>query len=151
MAGLPFSLRVVFGGSLLALGGAIAARARATFVAAGTNVNPMQPALAMVTAGIFSHVRNPMYEGGTLLLIGLALILGSDWMLILSCPRCSFCTSAWCFARSAISVLVWPKPIKTTDATCPATGGNSSLGGLTENDAMHSADAASHEDATVED
>ena len=86
VTGLPFSLRVVFGGSLLALGGAMAARARGTFVAAGTNVNPMQPALAMVTTGIFSHVRNPMYQGATLLLIGLALILGSDWMLILLVP-----------------------------------------------------------------
>jgi protein-S-isoprenylcysteine O-methyltransferase Ste14 len=86
VAGLPFLSRIVLGGSLLALGGAMAARARATFIAAGTNVNPMQPALAMVTTGIFSHVRNPMYQGGTLLLIGLALILGSDWMLILLVP-----------------------------------------------------------------
>jgi protein-S-isoprenylcysteine O-methyltransferase Ste14 len=46
----------------------------------------MQPALAMVTTGIFSHVRNPIYQGGTLLLIGLALILASDWMLILLVP-----------------------------------------------------------------
>lgn len=86
VADLPFLLRIVIGGCLFALGGSMAARARATFIAAGTNVNPMQPALAMVTTGIFSHVRNPMYEGGTLLLVGLAFILGSDWMLILLVP-----------------------------------------------------------------
>jgi protein-S-isoprenylcysteine O-methyltransferase Ste14 len=46
----------------------------------------VHPALAMITTGIFSHVRNPMYQGGTLLLIGLALIVGSDWMVILVIP-----------------------------------------------------------------
>ena len=40
----------------------------------------------MISTDIFSHVRNPMYQGGTLLLIGLALILGSDWMVILVVP-----------------------------------------------------------------
>ena len=64
----------------------MAANARATFIAAGTNFNPMQHALTMVTTGIFSHVRNPIYQGGTLLLIGLALFLASDWMLILLVP-----------------------------------------------------------------
>ena len=64
----------------------MAAHARAALVASGTNVNPMQPTLAVVTTDIFAHVRNPMYEGGTFLLIGLALIFGSDWMLILLAP-----------------------------------------------------------------
>ncbi len=84
--GLPLLFRIVIGGCLFVLGSSMVLRARAAFVAAGTNVNPMQPALAMVTIGIFSHVRNPMYQGGTLLLIGLALILGSDWILILLVP-----------------------------------------------------------------
>jgi protein-S-isoprenylcysteine O-methyltransferase Ste14 len=83
---LPLLLRIVIGGCLLALGGLMAARARATFFAVGRSDNPMQPALAMISTGIFSHVRNPMYQGGTLLLIGLALILGSDWMVILVVP-----------------------------------------------------------------
>jgi protein-S-isoprenylcysteine O-methyltransferase Ste14 len=77
---------IVIGGCLLALGGSMAANARATFIAAGTNFNPVQPALTMVTTGTFSRVRNPIYQGGTLLLIGLALILASDWMLILLVP-----------------------------------------------------------------
>jgi protein-S-isoprenylcysteine O-methyltransferase Ste14 len=83
---LPLLSRIVIGGCLLALGGSMAARARATFFAVGASDNPMQPALAMISTGIFSHVRNPMYQGGTLLLIGLALILGSDWMVILVVP-----------------------------------------------------------------
>jgi protein-S-isoprenylcysteine O-methyltransferase Ste14 len=86
VASLPFLLRLVIGGYLLAFGGSMAVRARATFSAAGTDFNPTQPAIAMVTTGIYSHVRNPIYQGGTYLLIGLALILASDWMIILLVP-----------------------------------------------------------------
>ena len=63
VSSLAFLPRVVIGASLLAFGVSLASRARATFVASGTNVNPMQPALAVVTSGIFAHVRNPMYGG----------------------------------------------------------------------------------------
>jgi protein-S-isoprenylcysteine O-methyltransferase Ste14 len=83
---IDFVPRAAIGACLLALGMSMAATARATFLVAGTNVNPMQPALTMVTTGIFSHVRNPMYEGGTLMLIGIALLVGSDWILILLVP-----------------------------------------------------------------
>jgi protein-S-isoprenylcysteine O-methyltransferase Ste14 len=83
---IDFVPRAAIGACLLALGMSMAATARATFLAAGTNVNPMQPALAMVTTGIFSHVRNPMYEGGTLMLIGIDLLVDSDWILILLVP-----------------------------------------------------------------
>ena len=83
---IDFVPRAAIGACLLALGMSMAATARANFLAAGTNVNPMQPVLAMVTMGIYSHVRNPMYEGGTLMLIGIALLVGSDWILILLVP-----------------------------------------------------------------
>ena len=51
--------------------------------------HPRQPNAARARhghTGIFSHVRNPMYEGGTLMLIGIALLVGSDWILILLVP-----------------------------------------------------------------
>jgi protein-S-isoprenylcysteine O-methyltransferase Ste14 len=83
---LSLLFRIVIGSCLLALGGSMAVRARATFFAVGTSDHPMHAALAMITTGIFSHVRNPMYQGGTPLLIGLALILGSDWMVIVVVP-----------------------------------------------------------------
>jgi protein-S-isoprenylcysteine O-methyltransferase Ste14 len=86
VSSLAFLPRVVIGACLLAIGISLAARARATFVVSGTNVNPMQPSLTVVASGIFAHVRNPMYEGGTIGLIGLALIFGSDWMLLLLIP-----------------------------------------------------------------
>ena len=38
----------------------------------------------MVTDGIFAWLRNPMYVGGTVFLVGLAILLASDWMLVMT-------------------------------------------------------------------
>ena len=68
-----------------AAGVAIAAAATMQFHQARTTVNPMDPSKAsqLVTAGVFRVSRNPMYLGMTLLLIGLALWLGSasPWLI----------------------------------------------------------------------
>jgi protein-S-isoprenylcysteine O-methyltransferase Ste14 len=36
----------------------------------------------IVTTGIFAWLRNPMYVGGTVALIGLAILIASDWMVV---------------------------------------------------------------------
>jgi protein-S-isoprenylcysteine O-methyltransferase Ste14 len=81
-----FWTRVVLGGSLIAAGLAIAIAAVRSFRKAGTNVEPWKPALSLVTTGIFAWMRNPMYTGVTMFLAGLAIALGSDWMLVLLLP-----------------------------------------------------------------
>jgi protein-S-isoprenylcysteine O-methyltransferase Ste14 len=63
VSSLAFLPRVVIGASLLAFGISLASRARATFVASGTNVNPMQPALAVVTSGFFAHALLILHFG----------------------------------------------------------------------------------------
>ncbi len=85
---LPFGTRIVIGIVLAGVGLALAVTARQTFVRAGTNVEPWKPALQLVTGGVFAWLRNPMYVGVTLLLIGLALALASDWMLGLTLLAC---------------------------------------------------------------
>jgi protein-S-isoprenylcysteine O-methyltransferase Ste14 len=37
-----------------------------------------------VTHGIFEWLRNPMYVGGSLFLVGLSILLASDWMLVMT-------------------------------------------------------------------
>src|SRR5262245_45169141 len=44
---------------------------RRTMRSAGTNVNPLLPATAIVTAGPFRWTRNPLYLAITLLYVGL--------------------------------------------------------------------------------
>jgi protein-S-isoprenylcysteine O-methyltransferase Ste14 len=60
--------------------------AKRGFDAAGTNIRPDRPTTSLVTTGLFAHTRNPVYIGGELALVGLALLLGSDWILLLMAP-----------------------------------------------------------------
>jgi protein-S-isoprenylcysteine O-methyltransferase Ste14 len=81
-----FWTRLVLGGILIAAGIAIGIAAVRSFRQAGTNVEPWKPALMLVTTGIFAWLRNPMYAAMILFLAGLAIALGSDWMLVLVVP-----------------------------------------------------------------
>ena len=83
---LPLVPRLVAGAIILVAGIALASTARATFVRAGTNVRPDQPALSLVSHGVFAHLRNPMYVGASIGALGLALLLASDWIVLLMAP-----------------------------------------------------------------
>ena|SRR2546425_7495264 len=50
---------------------------------AHTNVNPRQPATALVTEGPFRYTRNPLYTSLTLMYTGIALIANALWALLL--------------------------------------------------------------------
>lgn len=51
------------------------------FKAAGTNVNPRQPALRLVETGPYRFTRNPMYLGMVIFQVGLALAASLDWAI----------------------------------------------------------------------
>jgi protein-S-isoprenylcysteine O-methyltransferase Ste14 len=54
------------------------------FREAKTTVNPVTPekASSVVTGGIFSYTRNPMYVGLTALLVGWAIWLAAPWVFL---------------------------------------------------------------------
>jgi len=79
LATLPHIARFLFGASF-------PIRVRRAFEAAGTNIRPDQPTTAIVTTGLFAHARNPVYLGGLIAILGLALMLGADWIAILIVP-----------------------------------------------------------------
>ncbi len=76
--------RVTIAVILIAAGAGLAISALHGFRAAGTHVEPWKPSLALVTAGIYGRLRNPMYTGLTLILAGLSILLASDWMLVMT-------------------------------------------------------------------
>ena len=55
-----------------------------TLTRAKTTLNPNAVPDHLVTSGPFSFTRNPMYLGNTLLLIGVGLISGIAWLLLLA-------------------------------------------------------------------
>ena len=71
---VPYSLA---GWLLIAAGIGIAAVAAGAFKRAGTGIVPFDPATALVTDGLYRYTRNPMYLGMVLLLVGVAIALGS--------------------------------------------------------------------------
>ena len=76
--------RIVIGAILILVCAGLGLPALWAFRKAGTHVEPWKPASALVTAGIFRYVRNPMYVGLMLFLAGLAFVLASDWMLVMT-------------------------------------------------------------------
>ena len=74
------------GATLCALGIGCAAWGQITLVRAGTNVSPLKPTTAIVIGGSFRFTRNPLYVGGTALLFGVSLLIGTWWGLIVLVP-----------------------------------------------------------------
>lgn len=81
---LTLSLRIVIGVPLIAAGGALAVAGERGFHRAGTEVKPWKPSTALVTDGVYRRLRNPMYVGLAVCLAGLAIMLASDWMLVMT-------------------------------------------------------------------
>ncbi|HKS87717.1 MAG TPA: isoprenylcysteine carboxylmethyltransferase family protein [Pseudolabrys sp.] len=81
---LSFVWRILVGVILMGAGSAMIVRANLDFRSVGTSPEPWKPSTALVTGGIFGWLRNPMYVGATAVLTGLAILLASDWMLVMT-------------------------------------------------------------------
>lgn len=81
---LSFDTRILIAVVLFAIAGVLGVPAVLAFRRAGTHVEPWKPASALVTRGIFRFIRNPMYVGLVLGVAGIAVLLASDWMLVMT-------------------------------------------------------------------
>lgn len=71
---------------LLIAGVGLAVWGHDVMVRAGTNVNPLKPTTAIVTAGPFRYSRNPLYISLTLIFLGISFILGMAWGVVVLVP-----------------------------------------------------------------
>jgi protein-S-isoprenylcysteine O-methyltransferase Ste14 len=72
-----------FIGLLLApLGGAFAWWGFKTFAAHKTDFRIDRPASCIVKTGPYTHTRNPIYIGGAVLYVGLALLFNAGWAVL---------------------------------------------------------------------
>lgn len=74
------------GALLIGLGVALAAWAIVTFRWSGTAVQTSRPTSLIVESGPYRVTRNPIYTGMLALLPGLALAVGSAWLLLVMIP-----------------------------------------------------------------
>jgi protein-S-isoprenylcysteine O-methyltransferase Ste14 len=86
LEGVNQTLRILAGVLVFLTGIAFAATGHLTLVRAGTNVSPLLPTTALATNGIYRWTRNPLYTGGTFLMIGIAFVFALDWLLLLIAP-----------------------------------------------------------------
>jgi protein-S-isoprenylcysteine O-methyltransferase Ste14 len=80
---VPLLARIVVGTIAFVVGLGMVIGAGRNFRQIGTNVNPLQPTLVLATTGIFRWTRNPMYVGGSIVLLGIAIGGALDWVLLL--------------------------------------------------------------------
>jgi protein-S-isoprenylcysteine O-methyltransferase Ste14 len=80
---LPMLFRLLLTVMLAATGVAVAIAGVVAFRRAQTTVNPLKPetSSALVTTGVYSVTRNPMYLGMAVALFGWAVYLSSAWSL----------------------------------------------------------------------
>ena len=81
---LPKLVQLPAAVALGAIGAAVAIGGVASFRRAKTTVNPLKPetSVALVSTGVYSISRNPMYLGMVLALFAWAVYLSSVWSLV---------------------------------------------------------------------
>jgi len=79
---MSYSACLICGIVVVILAPVLALSALVTMKAAGTNVNPAEPALTIVRGGPYRLTRNPMYLALCLLQVALSFFL-NDWITLL--------------------------------------------------------------------
>jgi protein-S-isoprenylcysteine O-methyltransferase Ste14 len=79
------------GAILIVVGVSLAALARREFARYGQPTDPGFSTGKIVTTGVFSVSRNPLYLGGVCILAGISLALKLPWVLILLMPSIIAC------------------------------------------------------------
>jgi protein-S-isoprenylcysteine O-methyltransferase Ste14 len=82
----------IAGGVLLSVVGvSLAVLARREFAQSGQPTDPGLPTSKIISTGVFSISRNPLYLGGVFVLAGISLAFTLPWALILLIPSLVVC------------------------------------------------------------
>jgi len=81
---LSAGVRIAFGLAFIICGMLLGVAAIMEFRAHKTHIEPWKPTSAIVTTGVYAWLRNPMYVGMASGLVGLSILLASDWMLVMT-------------------------------------------------------------------
>ena len=82
---------ILAGAALIIVGTTLVVLARREFAQHGQPTDPGHPTSKVVTTGIFSVSRKPLYLGGVCVLVGIALAVNLPWVLVLLLPALVAC------------------------------------------------------------
>jgi protein-S-isoprenylcysteine O-methyltransferase Ste14 len=82
---------ILGGAALIIVGVALVVLARREFAQRGQPTDPGHPTSKVVTTGVFSVSRNPLYLGGICVLVGIALAANLPWVLVFLLPALVAC------------------------------------------------------------
>lgn len=89
--GLFTPVFIVAGAVFIAVGAILVVLARQELAQRGQPTDPGFPTSELVTTGVFSISRNPLYLGGIFLLTGIALAVNLPWAMTLLVPAIVAC------------------------------------------------------------
>jgi protein-S-isoprenylcysteine O-methyltransferase Ste14 len=89
--GLLTPVIILVGAALIIVGAALVVLARREFAQHGQPTDPGHPTSKVVTTGVFSVSRNPIYLGGVCILVGIALAVNLPWVFVLLLPALVAC------------------------------------------------------------
>ena len=89
--GIPSWAIIPAGAALIVTGAALIVLARREFAQRGQPTDPGHPTTQIVTTGVFSVSRNPIYLGAACFLVGIALVTNLPWALVLILPSLVAC------------------------------------------------------------
>jgi len=85
--------RIPAGAILIVVGISLVVLARREFARYGQPTDPGHPTSKIVSTGVFSFSRNPLYLGGVFFLAGVSFLFDLPWVLILLIPSLIACQS----------------------------------------------------------
>jgi protein-S-isoprenylcysteine O-methyltransferase Ste14 len=88
--GFTTSTRIL-GGAILFVGMSLAVLARREFARYGQPTDPGLPTSEIISTGVFSISRNPLYLGGVFILAGISFAFKLPWVFILLIPSMIAC------------------------------------------------------------
>ena len=89
--GFIAAARIPAGAILIVVGVSLVILARREFARYGQPTDPGLPTSKIISTGVFSISRNPLYLGGVFLLTGMSLAFNLPWVLLLLIPSIVAC------------------------------------------------------------
>ena len=89
--GIFTSILTLIGALVIVVGITLVILARREFAKYGQPTEPAHPTSEIVTTGVFSISRNPLYLGGVCFLAGIALTFNLFWALVILLPSLVMC------------------------------------------------------------